>query len=173
MDEIRIAADAYYKARPEKKKKKVEKRFQNIDINRDGRVSKEEYASLYAMKKHKWPKSEHFTELDRDGDGYLDLEDATILHYLAISRRECDVCGLFIKGMFYSCEKCFDRSENGHSYNLCVPYFQSGEFKHKHDTFLDNYVLHENRYKRSKIKEIAETATLETLGTIATTCAIV
>ncbi|XP_043719951.1 uncharacterized protein LOC122667648 [Telopea speciosissima] len=153
MDEIRNAADAYYKAKP-KEMKKAKKMFKKIDKNGDGKVSYEEYAAYYKKKKPKKKRKktegvrpEHFAELDQNGDEYLDIKEATVLYYLSVSRKECDSCGLFIKDMFYSCEKCYKKSDDRHSYNLCVPCYRSRQFKHKHKTFLDNHVL-QQKYKK-------------------------
>ncbi|XP_042480044.1 uncharacterized protein LOC122060975 isoform X3 [Macadamia integrifolia] len=154
MDEIHSAAEAYFKAKP-KEKKKAKKMFKKIDKNGDGKVSYKEYSSYYAKKKPKkkrkknkgHPRPEHFAELDRDHDGYLDIEDATVLYYLSVSRKECDYCGLFIKAMLYACEKCYKKMDDRHSYYLCVPCYRSRQFKHKHKIFLDNHVL-QQKYKK-------------------------
>ncbi|KAJ4950529.1 hypothetical protein NE237_027361 [Protea cynaroides] len=143
MEEIRDAADAYYKAKP-KEAKKAKKIFRKLDKNGDGKVSYQEYERFYKKKKlkKKGLKLEHFSPLDRNSDGYLDIKDANVLYYLTIARnKECDVCGVFIVGMFYACEKCYKRRSDRHSYILCVSCYRSGKFKHKHKTFLDNYVL--------------------------------
>lgn len=97
MEEIRYAASEYYKGCSAEEKQKVERIFERLDENKDGKVSYEEFAAYYSSLGMARPSSEKFADIDEDRDGYLDFPEAIVYYYLNRFRYYCDVCKLYIK----------------------------------------------------------------------------
>ncbi|XP_041022319.1 uncharacterized protein LOC121263477 isoform X2 [Juglans microcarpa x Juglans regia] len=92
-----------------------------------------------------------FKDLDVNGDGSLDFDEFITLFYLYQSKRllYCRGCETFLKGLYFTCIKCFDSTNN--SYDLCSWCYRKKNIQHDHRdvVFLDNYALLRRNIKRS------------------------
>ncbi|XP_010243840.1 PREDICTED: uncharacterized protein LOC104587812 isoform X2 [Nelumbo nucifera] len=155
IDEIREAAAIYYNSCSNEEKQRVLSMFVTLDTNNDGKVSYEEFEAFPSSVGLLKPAIEDFMELDRDGDGYLDYQDAKVLYYMDLTREICQVCRRFIKGMYYTCVECFDhkgRLGERKTHSLCLACYDTGRVNHPH-VFLDNYALLRTRSLSGKGKK--------------------
>ncbi|KAK4855766.1 hypothetical protein QYF36_010670 [Acer negundo] len=55
----------------------------------------------------------------------------------------CRECRAILKGLYFTCMVCFDRG--GDSYDICSTCYRRRTFSHRHNCFLDSYVLLRSR----------------------------
>ncbi|KAH6833728.1 hypothetical protein C2S53_009654 [Perilla frutescens var. hirtella] len=134
MEQIREVAMAYYTGSTAEKKQLAREFFSLLDGDGDGRVSLSEYKSL--LRSFNFG-DKLFEKIDENGDGTLDFEEVLTLYYMArIGIRNCDGCGNFLLGSYFSCMLC----EKDCPYDLCCACYGGGKFHHHHptDNFLDD-----------------------------------
>ncbi|KAJ6422695.1 hypothetical protein OIU84_027628 [Salix udensis] len=144
MEEIRRVAEAYYEHLPENDKKLLKNKFNSMDKNGDGRISRREYMKYFKKEKAKGltPQS-IFRALDKDENGSLDFEEAKVLFYIMQSGKAitCMACEKFMAGAYFSCSQCFFDGAKS-KFDICCDCYGGKKFTH-HDgaTFCDNYTL--------------------------------
>ncbi|KAL9344618.1 hypothetical protein Peur_062293 [Populus x canadensis] len=145
MEEIRRAAEAYYKNLSEEKKRNARFYFNEMDIDGDGRINLDEYVEY--LKKDNNTVLTHpslFTALDKDGNGSLDFEETIVWYYIMQSGRAlfCQSCNTFLADVYFSCFQCFCLDESPSTYDLCCDCYGGKRFTHHDDAvFWDNYTL--------------------------------
>ncbi|KAI4318182.1 hypothetical protein L6164_025985 [Bauhinia variegata] len=164
MEEAHQVAEAIFENLP---KRKAEELLKSIDKNGDDKISVEELkgylkkADLKAM-----AKSNIFSLIDRNKDGYLQFDEVVTLSYVINSSRPvCNHCKKLIPGAFLTCKDCHWKKPAKESYNLCIGCYKGGKYKHKHDEFLDNYTLFEEMQEmlqESSFRSTSETNKPET-----------
>ncbi|XP_061944805.1 uncharacterized protein LOC133668812 [Populus nigra] len=171
MEEIRRAAEAYYKHLPEEKKKSARDTFEAMDENEDGKISLREYVDY--LKKNNNTVFTHpslFTALDKDGNGSLDFEETIVLYYIMQSGRAliCQSCNTFLADVYFSCNQCFCLDESPSTYDLCCDCYGGKSFTHHDDAiFWDNYtLLSRSRSLALKAPEQNRRNVLRKIGTI-------
>ncbi|KAF9612768.1 hypothetical protein IFM89_003778 [Coptis chinensis] len=119
MEEIRKVALVYYANSSDETKETVKKIFKSMDANGSGKISINEFEENV---KKRWSrfKPELFTELDQDGDGLLDFEEIIVFYYMA---------------------NCYVQRSNNQSFDLCLNCYETKQFTHSHQIFLDNYAM--------------------------------
>lgn len=144
MEGIRRAAGAYYDHLPDGKKKKATEAFNDMDKNKDGKISLLEYVNYLKKKKAKdLVHPSIFTALDKDDNGSLDFDEAIVLFYLMKSGRAliCKGCEKFLAGAYFSCSQCFFNVSVS-TYEICCACYRGNKFTHHGDAiFCDNYTL--------------------------------
>ncbi|KAJ6951672.1 hypothetical protein NC653_040964 [Populus alba x Populus x berolinensis] len=158
MDEIRRAAAAYYKHLPENKKEEAKEIFNAMDKDRDERINRDEYLEYLKKDNNTVPQSlftqeylkkdkvlqSLFTELDKDGKGLLDFNEAIFLYYITQSGSAiiCQSCDSFLAGAYFSCSQCFFNDQVS-TYDLCCDCYGDKKFVHNDigHIFCDNYTL--------------------------------
>ncbi|KAJ6422688.1 hypothetical protein OIU84_027621 [Salix udensis] len=143
-EEIRRVAEAYYKHLPEKDKKLLKNKFDAMDKNRDGQISRREYMKYFKKEKAKgFHHQRIFRGLDMDENGRLDFEEAKVLFYIMESGRAiiCMSCEKFMAGAYFSCSQCFFDAAKS-KFDICCDCYGGKKFKHHRGaTFCDNYTL--------------------------------
>ncbi|KAH6810307.1 hypothetical protein C2S51_024069 [Perilla frutescens var. frutescens] len=135
MEQIREVAMAYYTGSTAEEKQLAREFFSSLDVDGDGRVSLSEYKSLLGSSNS--GDKLLFDKVDENGDGTLDFEEVLTLYYMAKACiRNCDGCGNFLLGSYFSCLLC----EKDSPYDLCCACYGGGKFHHHHSTenFLDD-----------------------------------
>jgi hypothetical protein len=146
MEEIRLAAGAYYQHLPENNKELAKKTFAAMDKNGDGKINRDEYVE-YLKKDNNTVLTlpSLFTALDKDGNGSLDFDEAIVLYYVIESGRAitCMSCKTFLAGAYFSCSQCFfNKNDSDSTYDLCCACYGGKNFTHHDDAiFCDNYTL--------------------------------
>jgi hypothetical protein len=155
MEEIRLAAGAYYQHLPENNKELAKKTFAAMDKNGDGKINRDEYVE-YLKKDNNTVLTlpSLFTALDKDGNGTLDFDEAIVLYYIMQSGRAiiCKGCDSFLAGAYFSCSQCFF-NDSVCTFDVCCDCYGGKKFEHNDigHTFCDNYTL--LRQSRSAIQE--------------------
>ncbi|KAI8537392.1 hypothetical protein RHMOL_Rhmol09G0019900 [Rhododendron molle] len=141
MDELIKTANIYYKSCSPAMRDAAHKFFKAIDHDNDGRVCLHEFLGFMRDEGHTKMSSRHFFKsLDRNGSGTLDFMGVMALYYIIQSGRPfCYGCDDFIPGMYFTCSKCYQNSQN--AICLCPECFATGTYTHEHKNFLDNYAL--------------------------------
>ncbi|KAL6187995.1 hypothetical protein ACLB2K_039390 [Fragaria x ananassa] len=145
MKEIRDAALAYYYNLSKEQQQEVYTFFQAMDIDGDGGITIKEFQQIF-ISTFSVPRdsvNHLFREMDKNGDGVLDFEEAITLYYVLSNDRMvgCDGCKTpFLKGLYFTCVDCFDHSPTD-SFDLCISCFGSRNYVHEHCNFLDNYAI--------------------------------
>lgn len=144
MEGIRRAARAYYDHLPDGERKNATKDFNDMDKNRDGKISLLEYVDYLKKKKAtSFVQQSIFRALDKDDNGTLDFEEAIVLFYLMKSGRAiiCKGCEKFLAGAYFSCSQCFFNVSVS-TYEICCACYRGNNFTHHGDAiFCDNYTL--------------------------------
>ncbi|PQP94081.1 uncharacterized protein Pyn_29241 [Prunus yedoensis var. nudiflora] len=137
MEELRQTVLAYYKDAPQHIKRSVDECFVEMNVDGNDRVSRQEF--LAYMKMHEDCKHlstcSFFNELRKEEKGGLDFMEVVILVYIIYSGKPfCDGhCRSFIKGMYFTCVKCFDGHEHGrcrvpnNTFNVCTACYVDGK----------------------------------------------
>ncbi|XP_010274595.1 PREDICTED: uncharacterized protein LOC104609874 isoform X1 [Nelumbo nucifera] len=144
LEQIRKVALAYYQGSSDETKQHAEKLFKKMDADGDGKVSFNEFSDFFMKSKGLTVPKLCFEELDKDGNGFMDLEESIVLFYIIQTRRiSCDGCGSLIKGMYFTCVQCFFNTKTAVNYNLCCDCHRSGKSAAgcEHNTLVDNYAL--------------------------------
>ncbi|RVW99451.1 hypothetical protein CK203_038426 [Vitis vinifera] len=141
MEEIREAALAYYEAGTQEQRQLARAFFQTLDVDGDGIVSVQEFVDFLRGRGYRLLDNPSFFQaLDRDGNGCLDFYEVLTLYYIIKSGRPfCDGCGVFLKGLFFTCLDCYESSHT--TFNLCSACYRGKRFSHQHAAILDNYTL--------------------------------
>ncbi|KAI4344708.1 hypothetical protein L6164_011903 [Bauhinia variegata] len=151
MEEIAQAAEATYEKLPEEDKKEIKVMFGNMDTDKDGKISVEEFKTYFERKRDGAKgKSNLFNLIDRNFDGNLGLDEVLTLFYITESGRPvCDVCDKFIEALFFTCTYCHYSKPEEIGYNVCSACYKTGDLKHEHKEFLDNYTLFAEMKKKN------------------------
>ncbi|KAG6726917.1 hypothetical protein I3842_02G104300 [Carya illinoinensis] len=147
INELRMAAFAYYHNASQDLQKRARAFFDAMDINRDGRVSLNEFITFFREHGYDRIDGGRFREFDRDGDGSLDFYEALTLYYTIKTRSAwCRVCGTWLTRLYFTCVTCFD--SGGDTYDLCPACYAKHANNRPHhgpnghpNIFLDSYVL--------------------------------
>nr|CAN77603.1 hypothetical protein VITISV_006917 [Vitis vinifera] len=141
MEEIREAALAYYEAGTQEQRQLAWAFFQALDVDGDGTVSVQEFVNFLRGSGYRLLDNPSFFQaLDRDGNGCLDFYEVLTLYYIIKSGRPfCDGCGVFLKGLFFTCLNCYESSHT--TFDLCSACYRGKRFSHQHAAILDNYTL--------------------------------
>ncbi|KAG6726919.1 hypothetical protein I3842_02G104400 [Carya illinoinensis] len=147
INELRMAAFAYYHNASQDLQKQARAFFDAMDINRDGRVSLGEFITFFREHGYDWIDNGRFGEFDRDGDGNLDFYEVLTLYYAIKTRSAwCRVCGTWLTRLYFTCVTCFD--SGGDTYDLCPACYAKHANNRPHhgpnghpNIFLDSYVL--------------------------------
>ncbi|KAJ6422692.1 hypothetical protein OIU84_027625 [Salix udensis] len=144
MEEIRRVAEAYYEHLPENDKNLLKNKFNDMDKNKDGQISRREYMKYFKKENAKGLHRQRiFRGLDMDENGRLDFEEAKVLFYIIESGRAiiCMSCEKFMAGAYFSCSQCFFSAKKS-KFDICCDCYGGKKFKHHHGaTFCDNYTL--------------------------------
>ncbi|XXG43830.1 hypothetical protein AAC387_Pa01g3781 [Persea americana] len=139
------AGRLYFKSLTGPDENVARKVFREMDQNGDGRVHSSEVINFLIRKGV--PSTEVPKILDKMGmmqSSYLTLEDVVAFWYVMVMRPVCNTCSYMITGSFYSCVPCFHASRNGgrtDTYDLCPGCYSTGNYRHQHGVFVDNYAL--------------------------------
>ncbi|XP_041001227.1 uncharacterized protein LOC121246965 [Juglans microcarpa x Juglans regia] len=149
INELRMAASAYYNNAPPELQNLAWAFFKEMDMNGDGRVSLDEYFTFFRACGYTWIDCNMFWALDLDRDGRLDFYDVLALYYFMKTRVRCRCCGVWLRRMYFTCLECFD--SGGYTYDLCPACYAREEligFQHGRNVhgivrniFLDSYLL--------------------------------
>ncbi|GMN53305.1 hypothetical protein TIFTF001_022456 [Ficus carica] len=140
MEELRLAAMAYYRNSSREFQDLAANFFKAMDTNGDGRVSFDEFTSFLRQHGYNWVKTDMFSQLDANNDGSLDFWEVMTFYYIIKTRAVwCDGCRMQLHGLHFICVACFDGGHN--SYDLCARCYGGRNFSHHHNLFLDSYVL--------------------------------
>ncbi|CBI23727.3 hypothetical protein VitviT2T_006818 [Vitis vinifera] len=141
MEEIREAALAYYEAGTQEQKQLAWAFFQTLDVDGDGTVSVQEFVNFLRGRGYRlFDNPNFYRALDRDGNGCLDFHEVLTFFYIIKSGRPfCDGCGIFLKGLFFTCLNCYESSHT--TFDLCSACYRGKRFSHQHAAILDNYTL--------------------------------
>ncbi|KAL5712337.1 hypothetical protein ACHQM5_014523 [Ranunculus cassubicifolius] len=152
MEETREVALAYYTNSTEEVKIAAKGFFNNIDKDKDGKISVEEFVEFL---KEKFPMLKlKFADLDKDGNGFLDFEEFIVFYYIAKFRcYRCDVCGNPLNATFFTCRDCFKKKDAKDSYDICVGCYKEMKFNHEHKVFVDNHAMLRMSWKALKEKD--------------------
>jgi hypothetical protein len=149
MEELHMAAVAYYHNSAPHLQQLVANFFCSMDTNQDGGVSFDEFLNfIQQCGYNNWIDPNYFfRSLNRNRVGRLDFSEVLTLYYIMKTRSvQCRYCGTWLVGLYFTCVQCFDTA-NSTTYDLCAPcYGNPQRFHHHHhagtnNTFLDNYVL--------------------------------
>ncbi|KAK6914170.1 EF-hand domain [Dillenia turbinata] len=155
MEEIfRETAMAYYNGGSEELKQDIKKIFNELDKDRDGRISLRELRNGYKCR------NEEFVRCDGDNNGTLDFQEFITFYFAnKISWRWCDGCGVILT-TFFACVRCFDGSS---PFNLCCECYGGRTFTHNHSDFVDNHTLlgqqRQSSPERDPMESLREIAT--------------
>jgi Ca2+-binding EF-hand superfamily protein len=84
MEELHMAALAYYNESSPKEKKLAEDFFDSMDTDQDGQVSIDEFADFFKQLDDSMGRS-FFAALDRNGNGSLQFGEVLTLNYIIIT----------------------------------------------------------------------------------------
>ncbi|PQP94085.1 uncharacterized protein Pyn_25904 [Prunus yedoensis var. nudiflora] len=122
MEELRQTVLAYYKDAAQHIKWSVDECFVEMNVDGNDRVSRQEFLAYMEMHEYcKHPSTcSFFNELKKEEKGG--------------GKPFCDGhCGSFIKGMYFTCVKCFDGHEHGrcrvpnNTFNVCTACYVDGK----------------------------------------------
>ncbi|KAL7082063.1 hypothetical protein ACP275_14G076900 [Erythranthe tilingii] len=140
MDEIYGIAKAYYARATEEEKEKAKNYFRSLDVNCKGKVSLDEYKAKVSQR---YANDTMFNTFDRNGDGSLDFEEVSVLHFVhnIYVMRWCVACSGSLPGLHFSCLSC--EKDEPNTFDLCCSCYGEGNFEHHHPTtdFLDNHSM--------------------------------
>ena len=141
MEEIREAALAYYEAGTQEQKQLAWAFFQTLDVDGDGTVSVQEFVNFLRGRGYRlFDNANFYRALDCDGNGCLDFYEVLTFFYIIKSGRPfCDGCGIFLKGLFFTCLNCYESSHT--TFDLCSACYRGKRFSHQNAAILDNYTL--------------------------------
>ena len=162
MEEIDLAATAYFNNCSNEILQLAWKFFQSIDTNREGRVSVDEFTNF--IQNEEWNRLFHddtgtdgddsgskdyaklfkwvvdpkfFTQLDTNGDCSLDFSEfLTFLYLLSTRHVWCSGCQAYLPGLYFT---CLDYCDNL-TFDLCVACYKACRFSHHHSRFVDSFV---------------------------------
>ncbi|KAF7112753.1 hypothetical protein RHSIM_RhsimUnG0195300 [Rhododendron simsii] len=144
MKELIKTAKIYYNSCSSAVKDAAKKFFEDIDHDKDGKVSLHEFLEFMEQEGHKKMSSRNFFEtLVRKGSGTLNFTEVLAIFYIIQSGRPfCRRCNVFIAGMYFTCSECHE-SDSYDVIFLCPDCFENGSHTHRHGRrqFLDNYAL--------------------------------
>ncbi|XP_030933846.1 uncharacterized protein LOC115959548 [Quercus lobata] len=144
MEELHMAASAYYSNASDELRQRATEFFNSMDTNGDGGVSFNEFVQFFVQNGYNRGDPNFFRSLDRNGDGFLDFFEVLTFYYVFKTRSVwCKYCGVYLTGLYFTCVECFDHAR-GNTYDLCSTCY--GERRHQqhhyhHNNFLDSYVL--------------------------------
>ncbi|OMO95399.1 Calcium-binding EF-hand [Corchorus olitorius] len=147
MEEMRETVQAYFAKLPESQKHEATKFFNSLDNDGDGKITVEEFMGWVKQRGFKSINRYEtiFKELDKHENGTLDFDEVLMLFYLYKSGRFvfCDGCGAFIKGVYFTCLKCFNAGKSAEGCDLCCSCYGGNNFNHRadHATFVDSHAL--------------------------------
>ncbi|XP_062165214.1 uncharacterized protein LOC133871780 [Alnus glutinosa] len=128
MEELHMAAAAYYNNSSWQLQQLAGNFFGSMDMNGDGRVSFHEFVAFF-----RW-------DNPNNGDGSLDFYEVLTLYYIMKTRGVwCKNCKACLLGLYFTCVQFFDTASD--PYDLCGACYTAWSFHHPHASFLDNYVL--------------------------------
>ncbi|KAG8369784.1 hypothetical protein BUALT_Bualt14G0049700 [Buddleja alternifolia] len=143
MDGIRRIARAYYAKASEDEKNSMQKFFNTLDSNGDGKVTLGEFNKSVSSSLSDENKESIFRQLDANGDGTLDFDEVLALYYMEekVEIVKCSECSNLLVGPYFSCLMCLETNPN--TYDLCCACYQRGKFVHNHsfDCLLDHHSL--------------------------------
>nr|DAD39702.1 TPA_asm: hypothetical protein HUJ06_014025 [Nelumbo nucifera] len=91
----------------------VEEAFKALASYNKSKVSCKEFEDLFSKFGGRAEIEQTLTKLNKDGNGYLDLQDFIALVYKFYQGFSCDHCLKKIKGgMLYSCVACIERRDD-------------------------------------------------------------
>ncbi|GLT76805.1 hypothetical protein SLA2020_484430 [Shorea laevis] len=109
MEELHMAAAAYYNNSSVQLQQLATDFFRSMDMNRDGRVSFNEFVAFFSQCGYNWIDPNFFCSLDRNRDGSLDFPEVLTLYYIMKTRGVwCRNCGACLMGLYFTCVACFD-----------------------------------------------------------------
>ncbi|XP_050239217.1 uncharacterized protein LOC126688539 [Quercus robur] len=142
MEELHMAALAYYNNSNRDLQNKAWDFFNSMDSNGNGRVSYEEFIHFFGQYGYNWEDRNFYHSLDRDHDGLLDFWEVLTLYYILKTRSvRCQCCSACQIGLYFTCVTCFHSAR--HTFDICIGCYSTQTYKrqHDHDVFLDSYVL--------------------------------
>ncbi|KAK4585924.1 hypothetical protein RGQ29_023213 [Quercus rubra] len=141
MEELRMAAHAYYNNSNRDLQNKAWDFFNSMDLNGNGRVNYDEFKQFFMQYGYNWADPNFYHSLDRDHDGLLDFWEVLTLYYIMKTRSvRCQCCTACQIGLYFSCVTCFHSS---HTFDICIGCYSTQRYRQQHDhgPFLDSYVL--------------------------------
>ncbi|EXC04079.1 hypothetical protein L484_011271 [Morus notabilis] len=140
MEELRLAARAYYNNSSSDLQNLAINFFRSMDANRDGWVSFQEFTRFLRHNGYNWVNPNMFSQLDTNNDGGLGFWEVLTFYYIIKTRAVwCRACGAQLHGLHFTCVACFDGGQN--TFDLCARCYGGRQFRHHHRVFLDNYIL--------------------------------
>ncbi|KAI8537550.1 hypothetical protein RHMOL_Rhmol09G0032900 [Rhododendron molle] len=152
MEELIKTAKIYYGSSPAVRDA-AHKFFEDMDHDKDGKVSLHEFLEFMKQEGHtKMSSRDFFKTLNRKGSRTLDFTEVLTLFYIIQSGRPfCHGCDVFVAGTYFTCSKCYKSDNNNNNViSLCPKCFEKGLYTHSHERnqFLDNYALLALKKKR-------------------------
>ncbi|PON94866.1 Calcium-binding EF-hand family protein [Trema orientale] len=152
MDDLRETAFAYYDVIDDNTKQAIKAFSEQMETEKlpNKIMFKEFSAYMKTIGFAQFSSKEFFDELrasKRDHLVYADI--ITLLYFIQSGRPFCRGynCKDFIKGMYFTCVKCFEK-EGDYSFNVCPSCYRAKNYNHGHEEFLDPTVM-----LRLKIKQ--------------------
>ena len=155
MEDLRHTAYACHEAAKEELDEAINAFFDEMDTNRDKRISFDEFkrymktvdCERYGSKRH------FFDKLTRHNNDYLEYCDVVMLLYIVnCGRPFCQECERFIEGLYFTCVQCFEK-EGDYAFNFCPScYYINKNHDHCHKEFMDPISL----LRLKKKKELVE-----------------
>ncbi|KAB1219363.1 hypothetical protein CJ030_MR3G001154 [Morella rubra] len=138
MEEIHMAAIAYYHNASCELQELAWSFFRSMDLNGDRQISFGELALFFRHWDY-YSIRNLFISLDQNRDGVLDFWEVLTLYYIMKTRVHCIQCRGCLMGQYFTCVECFD--SGGDTYDLCVRCYSGRSYQHHHHSFLDSYLL--------------------------------
>ncbi|GMN31734.1 hypothetical protein TIFTF001_050753 [Ficus carica] len=149
MEDLRQTAMAYHIAATDEIRQFIQVFYNEMDPKDNRQVEFKEFSKyMETIGCQHMASDEFFNELKQPGNEVLYYDDIITLFYIIHSGRPfCGgLCKKFVKGMYFTCVKCFSDHNIDSAFSVCSQCFGAEAYQHCHDDFLDPIVL--LRYKR-------------------------
>ncbi|EXC27694.1 hypothetical protein L484_009718 [Morus notabilis] len=110
MEELRLAARAYYNNSSSDLQNLAINFFRSMDTNGDGWISFQEFTRFLMDNGYNWVNPNMFSQLDTNLDGGLDFWEVLTFYYIIKTRGVlCNACYAPLHGLHFTCVACMLR----------------------------------------------------------------